>query len=54
VRRKKERKKGTKREPNILFRAEHMEADDPTPRALPRWVELEYNVSKKHEARASL
>ncbi|KAF8257300.1 DUF431-domain-containing protein [Lactarius quietus] len=21
---------------------EHMEADDPTPRALPRWVELEY------------
>lgn len=23
---------------------EHMEEDDETPRALPRWVELEYNV----------
>ena len=22
-----------------------MEEDDPTPRALPRWVELEYKVS---------
>jgi hypothetical protein len=29
---------------NIIFR-EHMEEDDPTPRALPRWVELEYTVS---------
>jgi hypothetical protein len=25
--------------------AEHMEEDDPTPHALPRWVELEYMVS---------
>ena len=23
-----------------------MEEDDPTPRALPRWVELEYKVSE--------
>ncbi|KAI0265343.1 SAM-dependent RNA methyltransferase [Gloeopeniophorella convolvens] len=26
----------------FTFVVEHMEADDPTPRALPRWVELEY------------
>jgi hypothetical protein len=25
-----------------------MEEDDPTPRALPRWVELEYKVSKHY------
>lgn len=24
--------------------AEHMEEDDPTPLALPRWIELEYKV----------
>jgi hypothetical protein len=30
---------------NQLTFAEHMEEDDPTLRALPRWVELEYNVS---------
>ena len=28
-----------------LIFAEHMEEDDPTLRALPRWVELEYKVS---------
>ncbi len=28
------------------FFVEHMEEDDPTPHALPRWVELEYKVSK--------
>jgi hypothetical protein len=32
----------------ISFFAEHMEEDDPTPRALPRWVELEYQVSEHH------
>lgn len=30
-----------------LIFAEHMEEDDPTLRALPRWVELEYKVSRK-------
>jgi len=29
----------------FFFFAEHMEEDDPTPHALPRWVELEYKVS---------
>ena len=28
-----------------LILAEHMEEDDPTQCALPRWVELEYKVS---------
>ena len=31
----------------IFFFVEHMEEDDPTPHALPRWVELEYKVSER-------
>lgn len=39
--------KDQRKDQNNLFFAEHMEEDDPTPRALPRWVELEYKVSEQ-------
>ena len=36
----------------FFFCAEHMDEDDPTPHALPRWVELESKV-RTAEQRAS-